>query len=230
MLIKVVTFNIHHGTDINNQPSLNNIYLLLKQIQADIINLQELDMQRPQTSLKKQAAILAQKLGMYYVYGPVRTYEKGSYGNAILSIYPIVSNENMDLGESNDRRYCLKANINIKDYTISIFNTHLGLSQPKRYKQLKDIILPNIFNNNHPTILAGDFNAPTTRPEILMLSSILTDTFVKNSGILQHTFPSDHPQARIDYIFTNSHLTPVDYYIMDANVSDHLPVITMVEI
>lgn len=230
MVIKVVTFNIHHGTDMNNRPRLREIYNLLKQINPDIINLQEVDMLRPQTAQQKQAFILAQRLGMRYVYGPVRLYEQGSYGNAILSRYPIVESNNIKLEDDKDVRFCLQANIRLNNKLVSIYNTHLGLSQPKRYQQLINDILPQILPLNYPALLAGDFNAPATRPEIIMLNSLLSDTYLKNSGLYQYTFPAHNPSARIDYIFVNKHVTPIDYYIVDTNVSDHLPVVTVLEI
>ena len=100
MLIKVVTFNIHHGTNMKNENSLMKILSLLKQIRPDIINLQEVDMLRPQTNFSKQAVILAKNLGMRYVYEPVRVYEKGSYGNAVLSRYFIAASQNIRLDDS----------------------------------------------------------------------------------------------------------------------------------
>lgn len=230
MVIKIVTFNIHHGTDINNQPSLTEIYNLLKQINPDIINLQEVDMLRPQTNQQNQAIILAQKLGMRYVYGPVREYAQGSYGNAILSRYAITSSRNIILEDTKDIRYCLQADIRIHNQTISVFNTHLGLSQPARYNHLADIILPDILRVNNPAILAGDFNAPPSKPEIIMITNFLTDTFTKNSGNQVNTFSAHNPTARIDYIFVNKYITTLDYYIIDTDVSDHLPVVAKVEI
>ncbi len=229
MQIKVITFNIHHATNMFNEPSLKMILRLLEICQADIINLQEVDYLRPNTGNQNQAFILANHLGMRYVYGPVKIYARGSYGNAILSRYPILEHTNIIL-ETKDVRCALKTDILINDQTITIFNTHLGLSQPKRYEQLKEIILPDILNLKNPALLAGDFNAPTDRPEIKMLKTYLTDTFIKNSGVIDYTFPAHQPKARIDYIFVNHYISPIDYYIMDTDTSDHLPVITKLEI
>lgn len=213
-----------------NEPSLNQILLLLRNIDADIINLQEVDYLRPQTGGVNQALILAKNLGMRYIYGAVRSYNTGSYGNAILTKYSIINSENIILENAKDIRYCLKADIRVNNYIITIFNTHLGLSQPVRYKHLEEIILPKMLSLNNPALLAGDFNAPTNRPEIKMLNSYFTDTFIKNSGVIEKTFPADNPAARIDYIFVNKYITPLDYYIVDTDVSDHLPVVTILEI
>lgn len=230
MLIKLVTFNIHHGTNINNEPSLSEIIDLLKNINPDIVCLQEVDMLRPKTDSAKQAIILAKSLGMRYLYEPVRIYDKGSYGNAILSRYPIITSQNIRLDDDKDVRYCLQVDIRVNNHLISVFNTHLGLSGPTRYYHLKEIILPKILLLNHPAILAGDFNAPPNRPEIIMLNSFLTDTYQKNTGIYHYTFPANKPNARIDYIFINNHIIPLDYYIVDADVSDHLPVISLLQL
>ncbi len=229
MLIKVVTYNIHHGKDIFNNPSLDKILSLLKRVQADIINLQEVDNLRPDTNHQNQALFLAKNLGMRYLYAAVRNYAVGSYGNAILSKYSIVNSENIILEDEKDSRACLKAEIRINKQRITVFNTHLGLIQPIRYQHLAEIILPQIINLHNPALLTGDFNAPPERPEIQMLSQVLTDTFIKNSGTNVGTFPADKASARIDYIFTNQYLSPIDYYIIDSDGSDHLPVVAMLE-
>lgn len=226
MPIKVVTFNIHHATDIDNNDSLDKILSLLRSINPDLICLQEVDKIRPQTNRINQALYLAKNLGFRYVYEPVRKYPEGSYGNAILSRYAILNSKNIILTDLSDVRCCLKADIRAHNNIITVFNTHLGLSQPVRHKDLAEIILPELLSHNNPTILAGDFNAPTNRTEIKMLESLLTDTFTKNSGLIDHSFPANNPTARIDYIFINKQFSPLNYYIVDSDVSDHLPVVS----
>ncbi len=229
MLIKVVTYNIHHGKDILNNPSLDKILSLLRRVQADIINLQEVDNLRPDTNHQNQALFLAKNLGMRYLYAAVRNYAVGSYGNAILSKYSMTNSENIVLEDEKDPRFCLKAEIRINKQSITVFNTHLGLIQPIRYQHLAEIILPQIKNLQNPALLTGDFNAPPDRPEIQMLNQALTDTFIQNSGDTVNTFPANKPTARIDYIFANQYLTPIDYYIIDSDGSDHLPVVALIE-
>lgn len=228
--IKIASYNIHHGIDINGKVNLEAILEVLQQIDADIVALQEVDMLRPQTQLQKQADRLAKQLSMSYVYGAVRRYKPGSYGNAILSRYPITSSKNHLLEESADYRCCLQADLDIDGTVLSIFNTHLGLKQPVRYKHLKETILPLILPLKHPAVLAGDFNAPDSRPEVKMLSAFLLDTFTCNSGPLIYTYPAGNPSARIDYIFINRKCIPFDYYIVDSAASDHLPVVAEIGI
>ncbi|MDD4548575.1 MAG: endonuclease/exonuclease/phosphatase family protein [Syntrophomonadaceae bacterium] len=225
LILKIVTYNIHHGVDIYNNLNLKGVLQVLQQTEADIIALQEVDRYRPQTHLQNQAAWLAKKLSMGYVYSPVRNYKTGSYGNAILSKYSILSSSNHRLHDMTDIRYCLRADIDTNGSTLSIFNTHLGLKQPVRYTNLKNIILPLILPLRNPGILAGDFNAPDDRPEVHMVSALLTDTFKSNSSPFVYTYPAANPSARIDYIFINQKCIPLNFYIVDSTASDHLPVV-----
>lgn len=227
--LSVVTYNIHHGIGINNRLDLQSIYRVLLDLDADIIALQEVDIGRPQTRQINQADVLAKKLGMFRVFGPVRVYPQGSYGNAVLSRFPILQTANHLLPDKHDERFCLETVIKAGEIQLKVLNTHLGLSQPVRYRQVKDCILP-LINPSEPALLTGDFNAPPTRPEIQLLSDLLCDTFTVNSGPNIFTFQALQPYARIDYIFINQSIQPVDYLIYDSPASDHFPVRTTIEL
>ena len=210
--------------------NLNHTSQVLSQLNADLICLQEVDMFRMPTHLVRQAEWLALNLGMHWLYGPVRSYPIGSYGNAILSRYPIKEKANHLLPDPVDPRRCLQAEITLGEKTLTLFNTHLGLKQPVRLEQVQYIILPLVLSMPGPAILAGDFNATVNRPETNLLAKYLNDTFGKNSGTLINTFTSINPAARIDYIFTNQYCMDANYYIMDSTASDHLPIVADMQI
>lgn len=203
---------------------------LLSQIDADLICLQEVDMFRIPTHLVRQADRLALNLGMQWIYGPVRSYPVGSYGNAILSRYQVKEIANHLLPDPVDPRRCLQAEINLGGKPLALFITHLGLKQAVRLEQIQEIILPLVLSVPGPAILAGDLNATVNRPETNLLAEYLNDTFSQNSGTLINTFPSINPAARIDYIFTNQQCLADNYYIIDSTASDHLPIAAEIEI
>lgn len=86
---------------------------VLAALNPNIILLQEVDCWRPATHMTCQARALAQVLHIDHAYGAVRRYRPGSYGNAILSRYPIRSKKNHILN-GEDRRCCLEAEIENK--------------------------------------------------------------------------------------------------------------------
>ncbi|MEN6324784.1 MAG: endonuclease/exonuclease/phosphatase family protein [Syntrophomonas sp.] len=228
--IRIASYNIQHGKGMDGVLNLNRTSQVLSQIDADLICLQEVDMFRMPTHLVRQAERLAIDLGMQWIYGPVRSYPIGSYGNAILSRYPIKERANYLLPDPIDPRRCLQAEIILDGKPLALFTTHLGLKQPVRLEQVQDIILPLVLSVPGPAILAGDFNATVNRPETNLLAEYLTDTFCKNSGTLINTFPSINPAARIDYIFINECCMTANYFIMDSTASDHLPIIAEIKI
>ncbi|MDD2620419.1 MAG: endonuclease/exonuclease/phosphatase family protein [Syntrophomonadaceae bacterium] len=228
--LRIASYNIQHGKGMDGVLDLKRTSQVLSQMDADVIFLQEVDMFRMPTHLVMQVQRLAFDLGMSWIYGSVRSYPIGSYGNGILSRYPIVKIANHILPDAIDPRRCLQAEIMIKGTLLAVFNTHLGLKQDVRLQQVQNVILPLVLSIPGPSILGGDFNATVNRPETRLLAENLTDTFCKNSGPQTNTFPAIKPAARIDYIFTNHQCMPSNYFIMDSMASDHLPITAEIEI
>ncbi len=217
-----MTYNIQHGRGMDDQFDLKRTASVLTALNPDVVFLQEVDCRRPRTGMRHQPAFLAKMLNMDYAYGAVKHYRPGSYGNAILSRYPIVNYKNHILpGE--DQRCCLEAEIVTPLSNITVFGLHLGLKAAERYCHLQDIILPRVTAVSSPVILGGDFNARPESNEISLVKDCLQDSFQANSGECTYTFPSDLPNVRIDYIFLNNHWDLNDCKIIpDTQASDHL--------
>jgi len=215
---------------MDGQFDLKRTASVLTALNPDVVLLQEVDCRRPQTRMRHQPAFLAKTLNMDFAYGAVKHYRPGSYGNAILSRYPIVNYKNHILpGE--DQRCCLEAEIKIPWSYFRVFHLHLGLKAAERYRHLQDIILPRVCAVSSPVILGGDFNARPESSEIGLVKNCLRDSFQANSGECIYTFPSDQPRARIDYIFLNNRWELNDYKVIpDTQASDHLPLVCTVNI
>lgn len=229
MQLRMVTYNIHGAVDCDNKKRPAGIADTLRQAEADIIALQEVQMLRRLNRQSMQAAYLAKSLKMYYAYGPVTHSPTGSSGNAILSRYPITRKVNHMLPNSRDKRCCLQVDLHLHDCRLTFLNLHLGLNQVERFRHLKYYILPLINSLVNPYVLAGDFNAVPEHPEIKLLNT-LVDTFLFNSGPILYSFPAVRPEARIDYIFVRPSLPVAEAYIMESTASDHLPVVSTIEI
>ena len=217
---------------MDGQFDLKRTASVLTALNPDVVLLQEVDCRRPQTRMSHQPAFLAKTLNMDFAYGAVKHYRPGSYGNAILSRYPILNYKNHILppGEG-DERCCLEAEIGGPQCRFRVFNLHLGLKAAVRCRHLQDIILPRVTAVSSPVLLGGDFNARPESSEISLVKDCLQDSFQANSGECIYTFPSDQPRARIDYIFLNncwelSHCK----IIPDTPASDHLPLVCKVTI
>lgn len=222
--LRVVTYNIHHGADYQDTPSLDSITAVLADLDADIIALQEVDMNLPRSGRQKQAAELARRLNMGYVFGAAMHYGIGSYGNAVLSRLSIAGYNTIPLPDPQEDRCCLQVNIQVGQDVLGFFAVHLGLNHQLRMQHLEQQVLPAVLRFPGAVILAGDFNATSSQPEIELITHYLTDSFHYNSGNLLNTFSSHKPMARIDYIFTNSSLQIKRSYITSSDASDHFPV------
>lgn len=228
--LTIATYNIQHGFGIDKKLDLRRTGQVLKSISADIIFLQEVDKFRPSSNFKNQAEFFSNFLQMYYVFGAVRKYSVGSYGNCVLSKYQINYSKNHILPDTNDTRCLLQVELLVDLKKINVFNTHLGLNQIRKRAQITDYILPLINKTTTPVVLAGDFNSPANRPEIALIKDQLIDTFDYNFGKIKYSFPSDNPTARIDFLFVNNKIIPYNSYIVEALASDHLSVVAQIDL
>jgi endonuclease/exonuclease/phosphatase family metal-dependent hydrolase len=229
-IVKIASYNIRYGKGIDCKVNLSRIAEVLEQIKPDIIALLEVDTYRLRSYGAAQAKKLAKILKMNYVYGIVKRYYLASYGNAVLTRYPIISYQNHLLPDPKDPRRCLQVNLDVESSPLSFFNIHLGLNHVVRMYNVKRYVIPLIKSINRPVILAGDFNAGKNSEEIKMLSPYLNDTFTYNRSSFKATFPSNLPVTRIDYIFTNSFCSCHEFDITNSMASDHLPINAQIEL
>lgn len=204
---------------------------VLKALDADVICLQEVDVNRARTLYSNQAKKLAGLLGMAYCFGAAIEYRGGgAYGNAILSRHQIYKNANHRLPGQGSKRAIQEVHVEVEGNIIAIFNTHMELDMEQRLHQIESFIIPLVGKCKGPAVLCGDFNEKPDWPGVSVLSSQFQDSFKANSGGLSCTFPAGDPKARIDYIFLNAKCRVIDYSIVKATASDHLPVLATIEI
>lgn len=223
--LELMTYNIHHGVGIDGKLDLQRISSVIEKSGADIIGLNEVDLVRKRTAYNNQVSYLAKNLDMNYTYGPSKKSYPGSYGNAILSKYPIINTENYplpiinkDMGET---RSLLKAEIEIsRDKTIYVLLTHLSLDKDERKKQVKwiDDFIKDL---SKPYILMGDFNADLS--EILNYLDCDSNRMIPMIRGVK-TYPASNPISDIDLFFSDAQLELVEGYSIKSNASDHLPV------
>lgn len=154
---------------------------------------------------------------MNYAYGPNLQTGEGSYGNAVLSKYPIseVINKPLPVIDSTEKRGLLQAIVSLPGGPeLKIMVTHLSTDFKEREQQLKWI---NEYTNNieTPFILMGDFNQRIPAINLEGLYPLATNV---------KTYPSTAPEELIDLVFSNYNFR-VEEYTIDTMASDHLPVI-----
>ena len=80
-------------------------------------------------------------------------------------------------------------------------------------------------------VLMGDLNVTPDSPVIAKIKDRMTDAATAaEPGDALLSFPSDHPDRKIDYIFTKGNIEAASCRIVPGVLSDHLPLEATLEI
>lgn len=223
--IKVMSYNIHRGINKTGKLDLDGIVKVIKDSGADIIALQEVERFSVRTGFRDQIKYVADKLNMQYAFGKSINILNGQYGNGILSKYPIEEYQVVDLPSEGEQRTLLKAGLKVHDNKIFIYNTHLGLKQSERSKQIEEIMI--ISGDEKNILIAGDFNSSVDKLDSITSRLIDSGSLLDNNN--KSTFEEDGISARIDYIFVSNGFEVKGYNVIKADASDHYPVVSILK-
>ncbi len=222
----VVTYNIRHGRGMDDIVDLERIAEVIRQLEPDIVCLQEVDRDLPRTNHVDMPEVLAEKLGMVATFEPNYQFSGGDYGNATLTALPITATRNVALPNPTNAepRGCLIVTVEWGGKTVDVMNTHLGLNGQERLAQAEAIVREL---GDNPIILAGDINENATAPGMQRLLARLQDTIEKQTDDTRGTVPVDAPTRRIDYILVCDAFETLSATIIHNEAtriaSDHLP-------
>lgn len=244
MKLKVLSFNIHKGFNWNNsEPTLEKLKLFLESANADIVFLQEVVGENVEFEAKyskwmsNQFEYLADSIWNEYAYAKNAIYDGRHHGNVILSKYPIVKNEQIDISTNSfEQRGVLFCEINCDGEKIHCYNLHLNLTHHGRKKQYQKIqtILEDKASKNVPIIMAGDFNDWNQKAsEKLSTHLDLQEAHYYLYRKYAKTFPAALPVFNLDRIYTFKMNIEKAYTLRDGQakkLSDHLPYMIEVEL
>ncbi|HEY9183698.1 MAG TPA: endonuclease/exonuclease/phosphatase family protein [Salegentibacter sp.] len=236
--IKVISYNIHHANPPSQPDSIDidAIVRVIKDQDADLVALQEVDSGTERSGEGNQAAMIAEKLNMYFYFSKALNFNGGEYGNAILSKYPIEEAETHPLPNDpeadTEDRVMATGKIRLPGGNKIIFaSTHLDYkaNSPSRIRQLKRI-LEIVEKMNLPVILAGDFNDVPGSETI----DLLTSAFRLSCNNCPPTIPVIAPSRAIDFIAykhpQQKFSTKAHKVIEETYASDHRPVFALIEL
>lgn len=198
---------------------------------ADIVGLQEVDSVCFRSGQIDQAKQLAGLTGMNYAYVRHFAFEGGSYGQALLSKYPISNVVNHRLSIASDppgeTRAFLVAEVSVSSTANWLVGVaHLDYrnedSRINQAMQIKEIFKAS----DAPGILVGDMNA---NPDSRVIADLRED-FIDTQPDDFFTFPAIYPKKKIDYIFVDSpSMKIIKTEVIPVEYSDHRPVYTVLE-
>lgn len=245
--LKVLTVNTHKGfTFFNRKYILPELRDAVRAVGPDVVFLQEVLGAHeghaarfagwPETS---QYEFLADSIWTEFAYGRNAVYPHGHHGNAVLSKFPIVRHDNLDVSVGvHEKRGLLHCVIQPPEWArpLHAICVHLGLQEAHRQKQL-DLLCGRINDNvpqAEPVIIAGDFNDWRLRAhDKLSRCAGLKEVFVTTQGVAARTFPSRWPLLRLDRIYVRNarRFRPLALATRPwTHLSDHAPLAAEVEL
>jgi len=221
---RVASYNVHSCIGIDRRFAPERIADILRQIDADVIALQELGWHHRGRRHFDQFAYLAETTGYTVLEGPTKNHARAHYGNAILARHSVLSHKTLDLSwPLHIPRGCVMAEIDLDGRPVTIVNAHLGLSPWERRRQVT-MLAKDIAKLTGDVILMGDFNS--WKPA--------STTFQLLTRHLPHytqmpTFHARAPRVPLDRIYLSAGLafetTRVWRSQAAARASDHLPIV-----
>jgi endonuclease/exonuclease/phosphatase family metal-dependent hydrolase len=222
--VRVMSYNLHSGFDVQGRMDLEAIAQTIESEQADVVALQEVSRGWVIDTSADMVTWLSQRLNLPYVWGPTAD---ALWGNAILSRYPIEQVEframpNNDL--IRPARGFIDATLNVGGQPLHVIATHLhhvDVDGSLRLPQAQALL--DAWAQQPHSIVLGDLNALPNSDEMQLLREAgLSDAFTSSgAGGEGFTFRSGDLNRRIDYIYHSPDLIARDFHVNPSQASDH---------
>ena len=230
--MRLLSWNIHKG--IGGRDRRYALGLIIDCIEAenpDLVCLQEVDRLVHRSNHDDQPRLLARYFRCHSVFQPTVHVGAGTYGNLVLSRWPVVSRHRISLRQGMRKpRGAQLLLVDSPEGPLHLVNTHLGLAESERRWQVGRLLGHFLFRSAepHPTLVVGDFND--------WRDSLGGDLFT-DGGFRQvtspaarfRTFPAWMAMGALDKAFTRGGITVRTARVVRTSLaktaSDHLPLV-----
>jgi len=233
VVLRVLSYNIHHGEGMDGRVDLPRLADIMKTSNADLIALQEVDRGTARARGVDQLTELARLTRMHGVFGKAINYQGGDYGVGVLSRWPILLVKNRPLPGSPDRERRTALTVEVEtDHRrsrVQFTTTHLDDGRDVIDKVAQASYLAAALSRRDETvgILAGDLNARPDAPAMKILAKHWMDTVIDPPPD-----PAARPRRRIDYVLVRpatAWRTIEARQVEEPVASDHHPVLVVLE-
>jgi len=224
--LKFASYNIHKAVGIDRRQDPDRIITVLREIDADVIALQEADMRFGQ-----RASVLPRALLDDTPWEPVPVAQRrqsiGWHGNALLVRRTMqwVAAGALELPTLEPRGAAM-AELVLDGCRLRVIGMHLDLSGFRLRDQIRSILSHlEKHDDQRATVLMGDFNQWGLRSGAM-------GEFAKGWQMLAPgaSYPARRPIARLDRIVVSDSCRVIDggvhHSALAAQASDHLPIWT----
>lgn len=230
MRIQLATYNIHRCVGVDGREAPERILAALRDIDADVIALQEVVSHPGQAS--DFVTELARSSSMQAIVGTTLERSDSHYGNLLLTRWPVEHVRRVDLSvPGREPRGAIEATLRVGDVRMLVVATHLGLRPFERRLQVRQILSTVLQEIIGPPValrvLMGDMNEWFLwgRP-----SRWLRALFGRSPA--PATYPSRWPCLALDRIWIQPRaaLRSLRSHRSDRTVvaSDHLPLVATI--
>jgi endonuclease/exonuclease/phosphatase family metal-dependent hydrolase len=229
--VRIVTYNIHTCVGVDRRYDPDRIVAVLREIDADIACLQEVDARPSIGRSADQWAYLGEATGCRVILGTGMHDHRRRFGNAILTRLPVLSARSLDLSVRDyEPRGAIDADMQFGDRTLRVIATHLGLRAGERRLQAGRLM----------TALAERSTANRRRADAVLLMGDLNEWRGRSGAIrvfdrrlgpsaAERTFPSWLPVLALDRIYADGPAVLRDVCVYRTPLarlaSDHLPLV-----
>ncbi|HEV7631833.1 MAG TPA: endonuclease/exonuclease/phosphatase family protein [Steroidobacteraceae bacterium] len=238
--MRLVVYNIRYATGTgpafhlplpgagylrSNKRVLNKLTEFLRDQDADIIGLIEVDTGSIRSGMVNQAEHIAKALGRYSIYEC--KYGLSSINNLLPIVRkqanaflaaPRVHGERFHYFDSGIKRLIIELELD----DVCVFLVHLSLKFRHRQYQLR-YLHDLIERSTKPVIVAGDFNTFWGTHELYLFQRATGLRSANLRGL--PSFPSRAPRVELDFVLVSEGIEVTDFRIPDVRLSDHRPLI-----
>ncbi len=218
------TYNIHTCVGVDRRYDPARVGEVLRELRADIIALQEVEVRHRLDGRRDQESYLAEAVGL--APAPLRLGERrGRFANALLSRFPIIAARIVDLSvDPYLPRAAIDAEVMVDGRLLRVVVTHLGLRAAERREQVGRLMtaLAAVPTDAEAMLMMGDLNEWRGRR-----GGIRTLERRLGRAPAPRTFPSWLPVLALDRIYAGGplqlHALAVHRSPLARVASDHLP-------
>ncbi len=230
--MRLLSWNIHKGIGGRDRRySLQRIIDCIDHEQPDLVCLQEVDRLVRRSRFDDQPRLLARSLGLHSVFQSNVPVGGGSYGNLVLSRFPVASRHRISLKRGlRKSRGAQLVLIEPPPGPLHLVNTHLGLDERERHWQVTRLLGHRLFRSAEPlpTVIVGDFN---DWRNTLAANALAAEGFrqVTSPVSRYRSFPAWLPVGGLDKAFVRGRIAVEQARIVRTSLaraaSDHLPLV-----
>jgi endonuclease/exonuclease/phosphatase family metal-dependent hydrolase len=229
---RIATYNIHKCRGLDGRVQPERVVDVLREIDADVIALQEVVSIGHRDPRDDQAAFIADELGLHFCFGENRKFRGGRYGNVILTRLPVIFERNYDLSRpGREERGCLRTDVLLDGRVLHIYNVHLGTAYLERRHQGRRLVGPDILAGvdfHGPRIMVGDFNEWLRGLTTRLLTEHFGSADIRLHLGRRRTYPGPLPLLHLDHVYFDDGLQLEGAMLHRSRkaliASDHLPI------